>query len=184
MAFFTGTASAALVGLALASAARADHPAYAGADTDSDGVPNKVENALGGEVTALSTGLYAVETDGGDWFTTHGPDPKTDANLDSTLTPGADERGPRCIANPATDYYQEVLYGFPSTGANNLAAQKAAIQAQIRRNNALINRDSLASGGPKADFQVRCDPDGTIKVSAFPVTPDLAGTNAELRADR
>ena len=60
-------------------------------------------------------------------------------------------------------------------GPNELAANEAAIQAQIRRNNALLNDQSLASGGPEADFKVRCDSDGEILVTAFPVLPNSDG---------
>jgi hypothetical protein len=134
-----------------------------------DGVPAAIQRALGGEVTLLPSGLYEVETARGYTYTTHGPDPKTD-EAESPLTPGAPERAPRCIANPGTDHYQQVLYGFPADGANDLAAQRPSIQAQVRRNNALINRDSQASGGPEADFKVLCESDGTIEVSAFPVS--------------
>ncbi len=175
--FFTATLAAALVLPALAHG----HDLSPAPDRDrmvaSDQVPTRVERALGGEVTALPTGLYEVESPRGYTYTTHGPDPKTE-ELESPLTQGAPERPPACVSDPATDYYQRVLYGYPASGANDLAAREASIQAQIRRNNWLINESSLASGGPEADFKVLCDGGGEISVTAFPVTPDLAGTNA------
>ena len=67
------------------------------------------------------------------------------------------ERAPVCISNPATDYYQQVLYAYPTTTGNNLATHKANIQAQIRRNDYLLNDQSLASGGSEADFKVLCE---------------------------
>jgi hypothetical protein len=175
--FFTATLAAALVLPALAHG----HELNAVPDRDrmvaGDEVPIRVERALGGEVTALPTGLYEVESPRGYTYTTHGPDPKTE-EVDSPLTQGAPERAPACVSDPATDYYQEVLYGYPTNGANDLTTHRASIQAQIRRNNWLINESSLASGGPEADFKVRCEGGGEISVTAFPVTPDLAGTNA------
>jgi hypothetical protein len=130
-------------------------------------VPGNVDRALGGDVTALPSGLYEVETPGGFTFTTHGPDPYAKDVAGSPLTPGAPERAPHCVDDPDTDYYQQVLYGYVHDLTNNLAANRAAIRAQIRRNNALINRDAQASGGPEADYDVLCDPDGQISVTAF-----------------
>jgi hypothetical protein len=149
----------------------------------SDGVPDRVERALGGEVKTLPNGLYRVRSATGDTFTTHGPDRRREMLADSDGDGVADlgngpERAPACVANPGSDYYQRVLYGYPTNGGNNLAAHAADIQAQVRRNNWLLNDQSLASGGPEADFKVLCDGGGGIAVTAFPVTPDLAGTNA------
>ena len=79
-------------------------------------------------------------------------------------------------------YYQEVLYAYPSSGTNQLATETAAIQAQIRTNNALLNAESLASGGPEADYKVLCEA-GAIKVSAFSVpSPDATATFTEVVA--
>ena len=124
---------------------------------------------LGGDVTVQADGLFAVDSRGFD-YTTHGPDPKVADEPGSPLTPGAPERAPHCADNPATDYFQQVLYGYPGDGENQLEANRDSIRGQIRRNNALLNRDAQASGGPEADFRVLCDPDGQIKVSAFPVS--------------
>jgi hypothetical protein len=132
-------------------------------------VPRDVQRALGGDVTPLANGLYAVDTKGFD-YTTHGPDSKLAEEPQSPLTPGAPERAPHCADNPGSDYFQQVLYGYPANGANQLVANRASLRAQIRRNNSLLNRDAQASGGPEADFRVLCDADGQIKISAFPVT--------------
>lgn len=136
-----------------------------------DGVPKKVEEILGGQVTALDDGLYRVRSSraGGFSYTTHGPDFGPDVqrpfgDMRDVVAP-ADVRDPSC----ATDYYQEVLYAYPSSGTNNLATKKASIQDQIRTNDAILNSESLASGGPEADYKVLCAGDGTIKVTAFSV---------------
>ena len=166
--FFTTAIVAALVLPALAHG----HDLGRAPDRDrmiaaSSDVSHRIERALGGDVTALPNGLYRVETPAGYSYTTHGPDPKVAEEPGSPLTPGGPERAPRCVANPSTDYYQQVLYGYTSDVGNNLVLHRDAVRAQVRRNNALINRDSQASGGPEADFKVLCDPDGQIKVTAF-----------------
>ena len=109
------------------------------------------------------TGLYRVETPSGLRLQTHGPDWRSkmlgadeDGDGVDDLSNGL-ERAPVCISNPATDYYQQVLYAYPTTTGNNLATHKANIQAQIRRNDYLLNDQSLASGGPEADFKVLCE---------------------------
>lgn len=174
------TLTAALLGAATLCASAAAHGVSATelGGGGPDGVPAKVERLLGGEVTALANGLYRVHSGEGFSYTTHGPDFGPDVQRPfgamEEAVAVADERAPAC----ATDYYQEVLYGYPSTGTNQLATKKASIQAQIRTNNAILNAESLASGGPQADYKVRCDGDGSIRVTAFPVTPDLAGTSA------
>lgn len=145
-----------------------------------DRVPAKVERVLGGKVTALANGLYRVRSKLGYSFTTHGPDFRHDiagpfGDLDEAIAV-ADERPIAC----ATDYYQEVLYAYPSSGSNDLATHEEAIRAQIRTNNALLNADSLASGGPQADYKVRCDA-GVIRVTAFQVpSADSTATFTEV----
>ena len=165
------TARALLASLMLALVLPASAAAHGGTSGD-------VEAALGDDAIQLASGLYAVESADGLVYTTHGPDPKVEITQKSPLTPGAPERAPHCIGNPATEYYQHVLYGYPSNGTNDVVAQTPDIQGQIRRNNALLNRDSLGSGGREADFNVRCNADDSIMVTAFPVDPDLSGTSA------
>jgi hypothetical protein len=142
-------------------------------------VPAEVEAALGGEVSVAPSGLYEVEASGGIDLTTHGPDlraevPEPKATHGSGLGPGDPERAPICAANPATDRYQEVLYAYwdplgADPGNNRLAEVREPIRAAVRRMNAVLNLESLASGGPTADYIVRCD-SGEIRVTAFPVT--------------
>jgi len=154
----------ALALLALPTAATAHAPA-------AEEVPPRVERALGGQVDLRADGLFKVRSAKGFTYTTHGPDFAADgfANHGGDIGPGDPERAPVCVSNPATDYYQEVLYAHPSNGTDQLAAKKASIQAAIRRMNAVLNEESIASGGPSADYKVRCEPDESIKVSSFSV---------------
>ena len=166
------TAVVAVVLFALACCVAASAHVLSAADLGGggpDGVPAVVERALGGKVTALDNGLYKVRAGDGFSYTTHGPDFAADLGVDShgaTIELGDPERDIAC----ATDYYQEILYGYPSTGTNQLATYKADIQRIIKVINAVLNEESLASGGPQADYKVLCEPDGSIKVTAFPVT--------------
>jgi hypothetical protein len=146
-------------------------------------VSKRVERVLGGDVTVRPSGLYRVETPSGLRLQTHGPDWRSEmlgADEDGDgvhdLSNGP-ERAPVCISNPATDYYQQVLYAYPTTTGNNLATHEADIQAQIRRNDYLLNDQSLASGGPEADFKVLCEAGSAISVTPFAV-PLGSGTNA------
>lgn len=156
-------------------------PSRDGTAVAGDDVPDRVEHVLGGDVTLRPDGLYRVETSAGLRLTTHGPDYRrhmiTDEDGDGVadLSNGP-ERPPACAASPASDHYQQVLYAYPTVSGNNLAANRADLQAQIRRNNWLLNDQSLASGGPEADFRVLCDGGSQISVTAFPVP--LAATSA------
>jgi hypothetical protein len=146
-------------------------------------VSKRVERVLGGDVTVRPSGLYRVETRSGLRLQTHGPDWRSEMLGADEDGDGVDdlsnglERAPVCISNPATDYYQQVLYAYPTTTGNDLATHKADIQAQIRRNDYLLNDQSLASGGPEADFKVLCEAGSEISVTAFAV-PLVSGTNA------
>jgi hypothetical protein len=147
--------------LGLASGAQARHPP---GEVDGN-VPAAVQNALGGEVTELPNGLYEVDLKRGPPQTTHGPDFQGEIkpNHGSTLGPGDPERPPVC----ATDYYQHVLYAHRAADPNQLATHKAQIQASMRRINAVLNEESLESGGVTADYKVLCDAGEEIRVDSF-----------------
>ena len=76
---------------------------------------------------------------------------------------GDAERPPVCAA---TDY-QHVLYARLSSASNRLDQVRGSLQAVVRRINAVLNAESLASGGPTADYRVLCDGGGQIVVSSF-----------------
>jgi hypothetical protein len=159
--------AAALACLALPGSALADHPADAVADGK---VPEPVAQALGGQVTELPSGLYEVDPPAGPEFTSHGPDTASDIRPShgQGLGPGDPERPPVCATG---DYYQHVLYAYRSGQENRLAAVKAELQAAIRRMNAVLNTEALASGGVTADYRVLCDAEGEIRVDAVETGP-------------
>jgi hypothetical protein len=153
--------AAALACAALPASALADHPAGV-----ADGkVPEPVEQALGGEVTELPSGLYEVDPAAGPEFTSHGPDTVSDIRPShgQGLGPGDPERPPVCATG---DYYQHVLYAYRSGQENRLDAVKANLQGSIRRMNAVLNEEALASGGVTADYRVLCDAAGEIQVDS------------------
>ena len=170
-----GLLAALAVGLVLATPAA---PALAATPPGGD-VPRDVEAALGGEVTPTGTGLYRVKTGDGIRLTTHGPDFRDEiiypkAGHGTGLGPGDPERAPVCAADAASDRYQEVLYGYwdpagADPGENRLAEVREPIRAAVRRMNAVLSSESVASGGAAADYIVRCEAGGEVRVSAFGV---------------
>ncbi|MDQ3355662.1 MAG: Ig-like domain-containing protein, partial [Actinomycetota bacterium] len=77
--------------------------------------------------------------------------------------PGDPERDPVC----ATSYTQHVLYGAPANQASRYPEVVPQVQAIMRRANAVLNSESLESGGGEADYRMRCAADGEIKVDSF-----------------
>ena len=169
--------------LVLAPTALGHHPAAGSTDGK---VPHAVEEALGGEVTELPNGLYEVDPARGPDFTSHGPDTAVEVGADhgQNLGPGDPERAPACVSGG--DYYQHVLYAYRTGQPNRVDAVKADIQASIRRINAVLNVDSLASGGGNADYRVLCDGDDQIQVDAFSTSAgatSLASVTNSAKAD-
>jgi hypothetical protein len=163
-----------LAGLVLSLACLALPAGAAGHDAagTADGhVPEAVEEALGGDVTELENGLYEVDPSRGAPLTTHGPDTRGEILFDhgTSLGVGDPERSPVC----ATDYYQHVLYAHRAADPNRLDTVRSQIQASIRRINAVLNEEALATGGVNADYKVLCDAAGEIRVDSFQI-----GSNA------
>lgn len=169
-----------LLCLGLPAQAWADHPTPGAADGE---VPNAVERALGGEVTELPSGLYEVDPANGPDFTSHGPDTAADVGADhgSGLGPGDPERAPACASD---GYYQHVLYAYRTGSPNRLDQVKADIQASVRRMNAVLNLESIASGGGGADYRVLCDADEQIRVDAFATPAGATSLSAVSNAAR
>ena len=170
--------AAVLACLALPPAALGHDPA------PTDGrVPAAVESALGGEVTELPNGLYAVDPARGPGFTSHGPDTAADVAADhgEGLGPGDPERPPACASG---GYYQHVLYAYRSGSPNRIDEVKAGIQASIRRINAVLSLESLASGGGTADYRVLCDESGGVRVDAFSTPPNATSLSSVTNAAR
>ena len=175
-----------LAGLAMSLACLALPAAAAGHDApgSADGhVPEAVEEVLGGEVTELDNGLYEVDPARGPDFTSHGPDTAAEVGADhgQSLGPGDPERPPVCATG---DYYQHVLYAYRSGQPNRIDAVKADIQASIRRINAVLNLESLASGGGTADYRVLCDAGGEIQVDAYSTSPGATSLTSVTNAAR
>lgn len=122
-----------------------------------------------GPAKAAGKGLLRVKLKNAETVLTHGLDrerPAADAEPPAALeapTVGGPERAPVC----ASDHYQHVLYGYPADRQSRLASVKQALVAEIRRMNAVLNEESLASGGGTADYKVRCDGGGEIRVDTF-----------------
>ena len=151
----------------------------------------EAENAVGDTAREVESGaqedLIAVTLDRGRTLFTHGPD--TRASLDGAgtgLGPGDPERAPVC----ATDYYQHVLYARPATAADRLATATPQIQGIVRRMNALLNDEAMESGSKHADYKVRCDSGGQVKVDGLVVpaagpglAPDMSFEGVASAAD-
>ena len=117
-----------------------------------------------GQACRTDGGLYEVVLADGLRLRTHGPDPKpASPDVDAGFEAGSAERPLAC----ADASRLEVLYGHPSGAPDRLEAVKEDIRAALRRMNAVLNADSLASGGPTADYRVACDDLGQPKVSSF-----------------
>ncbi len=151
--------------LALSAVPVASASAHDGHSHAAEPSPRLLAEALGQRATPQMNGLYRVPVSGGPDLLTHGPDLQlADAgSRDAELGPGSPERPPVC----ATGNYQQVLLGRPIGTPDRLASVREPIRAQMRRTNALLNQESLASGGPTADYKVLCVPGGQISVESF-----------------
>jgi hypothetical protein len=119
---------------------------------------------LGKETRATADGLFRVAPDHGPALYTHGPDLRAYSGSEPGFRPGDPERSPVC----ATDYYQHVIYAYPGVALPGNAAERIAeIRAIVRRMNAILNADSIASGGVSADYKVLCDGSGRIRVDTL-----------------
>ena len=123
-----------------------------------------------GPAKAEGRGLLRVKLRNDDTVLTHGPDAEpAGEGARAAATPGdppavgGPERQPVC----ASDHHQHVLYGYPADRASRFAAVKATILGEIKRMNAALNEEALASGGRSADYKVRCDGEGEVRVDTF-----------------
>jgi hypothetical protein len=137
--------------------------------------PAKVSRVAGTGTKLLPSGLYRVAPSVGEPLLTHGPDAEQEAidtrddqlAADGTgFTPGAAERQPVC----ATDFYQQVLYARVSGTPDNSAAATDDIRHIVGRMDAVLNSESIASGGPDADYKMLCDSSGQVQVDSIITT--------------
>lgn len=154
---------AALLGAALAPASAGAHTADADA-----GLPR----VLGPRAEPAAGDLYRVPVADGPALLTHGPDPELATEPATRLLGSAPERPPVCASSDD----QHVLYGRISGDPNQLGAYAASIRSTVRQANAVLNRESLASGGPTADYRVLCDDLGQIRIDAFTASSSSFGT--------
>ena len=158
-----------IAGLPRAARGRRRHDV---APASADGqVPEPVEEALGGDVTELPNGLYEVDPARGPRL--HDPRPRHRGRGRSRPRP---EPRPRRSRAPAGlrdgDYYQHVLYAHRSGQPNRYATRsRPRSRRRCRRINAVLNLESLASGGGTADYKVLCDGGGRDPASTPTARP-------------
>ena len=128
----------------------------------------QLEKVLGTDAVPNDEELYRIPIEDGPDLLTHGPDVQLDApeTRDSGFSSGDPERPPACPA----DHYQQILYGRPATSPDRLSSVLPSLRAQMLHTNALLNQNSLDSGGPTADYRMACDSDGQINVKGFTAT--------------
>lgn len=127
-----------------------------------DEVPHSVERSLGGEVTLTDSGLYRIDMDRGPDLFSHGADTPAEVNADSGASAafgsGAPERAPLCtLERDPDERFHVIEYARPASANDRYEASKEIIRSEMRRTNWALNRDSLASGGPTADYRVGCN---------------------------
>lgn len=131
--------------------------------------------ALAGEAAAdhPDSGLRVVRPQVGPPLLTHGSDPvpprpprAARASAGGTgFLPGDAERPPLC----AGDYFQQAIYARPSSSPSRYGTAVGQIRASVARMNAVLNAESLDSGGGSADYKFLCDGSGQISVASLVV---------------
>lgn len=179
-----GAGGALLLAFVLLGAAASSAPAHLqqASPMSSPGGREGRTEVLGENYKRTPAGFYRVKLPGGGSVLTHGPDPKRPMNpidLDGTFPGGASERAPVC----ASDRYQHVLYAHLSGEPNMVSAQAPVIRTSMRQINALLNAESLAGGGPTADYKVLCDAVGEVRIDSF-ATPRIAIADVVAAAKR
>ena len=123
-----------------------------------------------GPARAAGKGLLRVKLKNDDTVLTHGVDAEPEGTEAQTPAApgdapavGGPERQPVC----ASDHVQHVLYGYPADRPGRFASVRATILGEIKRMNAALNEEALASGGRNADYKVKCDGAGEIQVDVF-----------------
>jgi hypothetical protein len=76
------------------------------------------------------------------------------------FSPGSAERSPIC----SDGYAEQVIYARPAGTRSRYKASVDDIRSAVRRMDAVLNADSIESGGTSADYRVVCDGSGAISV--------------------
>lgn len=173
----------AAAGAALGPAPAAGHaagsePAGArGPDAEVSGVV--LRRSLGDRVTTNPNGLYRVRPEVGAPVLTHGPESTKQLTesgpLGESFGPGAPQRPPVC----AGDYRQRVVYAHVAGTPDRSGELTAELRAIMGRMNAVLSRESLASGGGTADFRVACNGDGQVAISSLEVADSSLASIAD-----
>lgn len=150
---------------------------------------------LGKHAQRTTSGLFRlkIESPGtpDSYVLTHGPDtPNAVAAAagGTGFSSASPQRQPVCAA----DRYQHFLYARTPGRADRLDEERSYLRSVIKRMDAVLNRESLASGGGNADFKVLCDGSGQPRIDRV-ISPSLDFTSvvtaakeagfADLRAD-
>lgn len=132
--------------------------------------PASVRQIVGRGTVQRDDGLYRVSPRVGRPLVTHGPDappPQTAAASEGEgdFAPDAPQRQPVC----ATDFYQHVVYARPADTPSRRDEMAPRIRAAVGRMDAVLDSESLASGGPDADYKMLCDSDGQVRIDELVV---------------
>ena len=174
---FSVSLTAAVLALAAPATAGAEladpEPRASAGPTGPEPAPGAVRAVAGEHTVATDDGLYRISPSLGRPLLTHGPDLRAAIELgddglaeDGTgFVDGALERPPVC----ATDYHQRIVYAHVTGTSDRLAEATVEIRQVIGRMNAVLNAESIASGGAGADYRVRCDASNQVRVDGLTV---------------
>lgn len=149
-------------------------------------VSSEIARALGNTAAPAVGGGFNVSLSNGRTLHTHGPDTRESlAGGSMALNSGTSQRDPFCVADPATDYHQRVLYAYVNGQTNAASTQIPTIRTIFKQINYLLNQAALESSGnvSTADYKVACD-GGAIDVGVFSTSSiSFSGvTNAAIAA--
>ncbi len=127
---------------------------------------HQLEKVLGTDAVPNKDDLYRIPVEDGPDLLTHGPDVQLEAppvRGGGVFRPSDPKRAPTC----ATDSYQQVLYGHLSSAPDLLPTVVDSLRDEMLHINAMLNQNSLDSGGPTADYKVLCNASGQVDIQSF-----------------
>jgi hypothetical protein len=123
--------------------------------------PRQLRQTIGAGYTEGHDGTYRIALPGRQALATHGPDTGSElAQEGGSPDPQGARRAPACASDHPTQFLYLHRPGTPSGFAGDYAHLQQVIQAA----DATLNRESLASGGPTADYKVACDASGAPRI--------------------
>ena len=130
--------------------------------------PAAVRAVTGARTVTTDAGLYRVTTAVGEPVLTHGPDTRAASeSRESGLAPDGTGFAAGRARAPTGLRHRLLPAGHlrPHNGnPERIAAATAQIRTVIGRMDAVLNSESLASGGPGADYKMLCDGSGQVRV--------------------